>query len=201
MVFFSDPSLQSQDLFKGINLALFQTMSAHTTVGFNSYDYGSLSSASLMIIMILMFIGASPSGTGGGIKTTSIVALYAVTRFVINKREEVTFLSQKIPKDRVYFAVASFSFYFVILFIGFWAILLLENEHFTFDKLLFECISALSTVGISTGITGDLGVPSKLIICVLMFIGRIGAITFGLSLVRNFHLEPHQFIPEEDIAI
>lgn len=200
-LFLSDETLLNQGLWQGIQTALFQTMSAHTTVGFNTYDYGHFSLASTSIILLLMVIGASPSGTGGGVKTTSVVALYAVTKLVVRGREDVTFLNRKIPTDRIHLAVATMSFYFFILFIGFWAILLIEKTTFSFDKILFECISALSTAGISMGITGELSSISKIVICVLMFIGRVGVITFGLSFIRSIKLLENSFIPEEDIAL
>ncbi|MEL6922557.1 MAG: potassium transporter TrkG, partial [Bacteroidota bacterium] len=184
----------------GFQIALFQSMTAHTTVGFNSFDIGSFSTSALFVLIILMMIGASPSGTGGGIKTTSVTAVMAVLISVLRKRKIITFLNRAIPANNIYLAVSSTLFYSILLSLSTWGILLVDGELFSFQELLFECASALSTVGISTGITGDLSIGGKLIIIILMFVGRIGVLTFGFALISNAPLLKQTTI-EEDIAI
>jgi len=199
LIFFSDMELRLLG-WEGMHLAIFQSISAHTTVGFNNYDVGLIDSGGIFVIIILMIIGASPAGTGGGIKTTSITALIAVLVSVLKRRKHITFFQKEIPASNIYLAVSSTIFYSFILIVGTWSVLIIDSENFGFEKILFEVASALSTVGISTGITGQLSDLSKLIISFLMFIGRLGVLTFGFALISEAPLLQNK--PEtEDIAI
>jgi len=199
MIYFSDNTLL-QDGWAGFKYALFQCIAAHTTVGFNNYDIASINQAGLFIIILLMIVGASPAGTGGGIKTTSVSAIFAVLASILQRRNRITFLGREIPASNIYLAVASALFYGIIFIIGSWAIVRLDGSRFEFEKILFETASALSTVGLSAGITADLSDSSKLVLALLMFIGRLGVLTFGLALIAESPLMRH--IPkQEDIAI
>jgi len=183
-----------------MKLAIFQSISAHTTVGFNNYDIGMINTGGIFILIVVMIIGASPAGTGGGIKTTSITALIAVLLSVLKRRKHITFFQKEIPSSNIYLAISSVIFYSFILIIGTWAVLLIDGERLGFQNILFEASSALSTVGISTGITGELSDWSKLIISLLMFIGRLGVLTFGFALISKAPLLRSK--PKvEDIAI
>lgn len=198
-IFFSDSQLRTSG-FDGLQIAVFQSISAHTTVGFNNYDIGAISSGGTFVLIILMIVGASPAGTGGGIKTTSITALIAVLISVLKRRKNVTFFNKEIPASNIYLAISSGIFYAVILIFGTWMILLVDGNTFNFQSILFEVASSLSTVGISTGITSDLSNLSKIIISILMFIGRLGVLTFGFALISKAPLLRHK--PKiEDIAI
>ena len=183
-IFISDNEIRSMG-WEGMKLASFQSISAHTTVGFNNYDIGSINVGGIFIMVILMIIGASPSGTGGGIKTTSITALIAVLLSILKRRNHITFFNKEIPAPNIYLAVSSAIFYSFILIIGTWAMLMVDGQNFGFEKILFEVASALSTVGLSTGITGELSDSGKLIISILMFIGRLGVLTFGFALISK----------------
>lgn len=199
IIFLSEPTLRGAG-WPGLKISIFQSISAHTTVGFNNYEIGTMSFGGLFILIILMIIGASPSGTGGGVKTTSVTAIFAVLISVLKRRKEITFFNKQIPASNIYLAISSAIFYLFIATIGLWGILMLENEAFTFEEVLFEVTSALSTVGLSTGLTGELCSCSKLIIAVLMFIGRLGVLTFGFALINKAPLLRSK--PEtEDIAI
>lgn len=183
-----------------MKIAMFQSISAHTTVGFNNFDLSTLNYASVFILIVLMIIGASPSGTGGGIKVTSISALLAVLSAILKRKRHVTFLGKEIPASNIYLAISSTVFYLLILIVGTWMVLMVEGTAFAFERILFEVSSALSTVGLSTGITADLQDASKLIIALWMFIGRLGVLTFGLALISENPLIRKK--PEiEDIAI
>ncbi len=201
LVYLSDPTLRAMPFLTGFNLTLFQTMSAMTTVGFNTYEYGNLSQSGMLIIILLMALGASPSGTGGGIKTTTITALYATMNGVIHNRDKISFFNRIIPSDRLNLAVATLFLYVLILILGLWVINISDGHQHSFINLLFESVSALSTAGISTGITADLSSFGKVIICVLMFIGRVSPLAIGLSIIINHHNSTETFIPEEDLAI
>jgi len=231
--------IKSESFDKNLLLtSFFQSMTALTTVGFNTIPIGAMSSSSLFVISILMITGASPSGTGGGIKSTTISSMFGIIGSVFSSKKEyidlkypdtknneqneikknkskffeifstkdeskievndkfekrnkelrdlfgdlfkIKLLNRTIPFDRVIHAVATFVFYFVILFIG--ILFLLSFENFTFEQIFFEAASALGTVGLSTGITGSLSLFGKIIIIILMFIGRLGPITFGVIL-------------------
>ena len=178
--------------------AFFQTMSAMTTVGFNSVDFGVFSQAVLLVIIFLMYVGASPSGTAGGIKITTLTALIAILKSRIQGNQQVTFLGKAIPQERLSIATSSFIFYSSILVLGCFIITL--TNHYKFENLFFEVASALGTVGLSTGITGQLDILGKLTLIVLMFIGRLGVLTFGLAL---WHRNNKNFkhCKEEDIAL
>jgi len=200
-IYLSDIELRAMG-WEGLKLAIFQSISAHTTVGFNNYDLGLIDVSGIFVMIILMMIGASPAGTGGGIKTTSITALIAVLITVLKRRNHITFFHKEIPASNVYLAVSSAIFYTFIIFIGTWAILMVDGKNFEFEKILFEVTSALSTVGLSTGITGQLSDLSKLIISFLMFIGRLGVLTFGYAVISQAPLLKLRDKPEiEDIAI
>lgn len=183
-----------------LQTAMFQSMTSHTTVGFNSMDLRDLSFASILMLIILMIIGASPSGTGGGVKTTSLTAIYAVLKSVLTRQSYVTLFGREIPANRILSAVSSFVFYLVFLMFATFLLFLVEGENFRFEEILFEASSALSTVGISLGITSSLSDFSKVFVSVLMFIGRIGVIAIGLALVHEtpkIKIQPQA----EDIAI
>lgn len=193
-----EPSLRALPAGERWMTALFQVMTASTTVGFNTVPIGALSASSLFLLTIVMVIGASPSGTGGGIKTTSVTALWAVMLSVMRRRNQVTFLRREIPDTRVRAAVANVSFYALTLAAGVYALALVEPA--PLPDQLFECASALGTVGLSRGITGALSDWGKGIIIALMFLGRVGPLALGMALVRRVApgREEH---PEEDVAI
>jgi len=198
-VFLSDFQLRSLG-WEGFKLAIFQCVSAHTTVGFNNYDIGTIGLGGIFIMIILMIIGASPAGTGGGLKTTSITALIGVLFSVLKRRKHITFFHKEIPASNIYLAVSAGIFYSFILIIGTWIVLILDGTKFEFEKILFEVSSALSTVGLSTGITSELSDLSKLVISFLMFVGRLGVLTFGFALISKSPLFRDK--PKiEDIAI
>jgi len=198
-VFLSDDTLIHQG-FDGFGLAFFQTISAHTTVGFNNYEIGNLSTAAIFTLTLLMIIGASPSGTGGGIKTTSLTAIFAVLKAILKKQQYITFLKKEIPSSNIFLAVASAIFYLLIFVIGTWLLLLIEGDHIASHRIFFEASSALSTVGISTGITSLLSDAGKMIVAGLMFLGRVGVLSFGFAMLKRAPLL--RSAPQaEDIAI
>ena len=160
--------------------AFFQAMTAMTTVGFNTVPIGGLVQGALLIVVLLMIVGASPSGTGGGLKTTTLSAIYAVVRSVLRGDEAVTYGGRPIPTDRVLAAVASFAFYVAVLTAGLLSLTLTEDADFL--ALAFEATSALGTVGLSMGITGDLTAMGKLAVIGLMFAGRLGPLSVGSAL-------------------
>lgn len=180
LFFVTEPTIQSLPPYERLTMSFFQVMTAITTVGFNTIPIGSISQASLLLIIFLMVIGASPAGTGGGLKTTTLTALLGVIRSSILGRKKVTFWGKEIPEERIRVAITSLGFYTGVLILGCYLLALTESQ--PFEGLLFESASALGTVGLSTGITAQLTPIGKLILIGLMFIGRLGPLAFGMAL-------------------
>ncbi|MEM8545260.1 MAG: potassium transporter TrkG [Cyanobacteria bacterium P01_H01_bin.119] len=196
-LFFADPSLVELPLGERLMASGFQSMTAMTTVGFNTHPIGSLGAAPVLVMVILMVIGASPSGTGGGLKTTSIAAALAVVWSALRGQRDAVFLSRRIPSDRVLGAFTALVFYLIMFLAGSVAMLTIQGQ--VFEDVVFEAASALGTVGLSRGITGDLLPLGKLVIILLMFIGRIGPVTFGLALFNQARQRVR--LAKEDVAI
>ena len=154
--------------------ALFQSMTARTA-GFSSVDVGSISNAGLLVIMILMFIGASPGSTGGGIKTTTFFVLMQQVRSIFSKRRLGGF-HRRLPDGSLSKAATIMLMGADGRGCGTFALCVLEPQ-LDFGRLLFEQISAYSTAGLSTGITAELCPASRVVLILTMFIGRVGAVT------------------------
>lgn len=180
LIFLAEPSVRDGALDERLLKSFFQAMTAMTTVGFNTIDISGVTQATLLAMMVLMVIGASPSGTGGGLKSTTFSALVGVMRSALRGGQKVLFWGQAIPLGRVLIAIASLGFYLMLLLCGTYVLEL--TEKFDLSQNLFEAASALGTVGLSTGITADLSNVGKLVIIFLMFCGRLGPLTFGIAL-------------------
>lgn len=195
--FFTEPSIQKFSFSDKILISFFQSMSALTTVGFNTVPLGVITTASLLLITFLMYVGASPSGTGGGLKSTTLLANIAFVFSRLRGNSKVLFFKTEIPQARVTVATAVFIFYTFLIFLG--TYLLSFTEKTTLTNILFEVASALGTVGLSAGITGSLSIFGKIVIIVLMFIGRLGVLTFGIAfLERSKDVIPTEI---EDLAV
>ncbi|MGP1275395.1 MAG: TrkH family potassium uptake protein [Caulobacterales bacterium] len=184
ILFIVEPSIAGLEPAERLLAAFFQVMTASTTVGFNTVPIGNLSMAILMVMFLLMVFGASPSGTGGGLKSTTFAALVGLMRSVFKRRDTITYMGRELSEDRVHQASVSFGFYFLVLATALFALFLTELDA-PFEQVVFEAISALGTVGLSMGLTGDLSTLGKLIVIVLMLIGRVGILTFGLAIVAR----------------
>jgi trk system potassium uptake protein TrkH len=180
LFFISEPAIRHLPPHERLVAACFQVMTSITTVGFNTIPVGKLSQASLFLVIMLMVVGASPAGTGGGLKTTTFSAIFGVIRSSILGRTKVTFWGKEVPVERVRAAVASLGMYAAALIIGCYMLALTEAQ--PFEALLFESASALGTVGLSTGITAQLTPLGKLILIGLMFVGRLGPLAMGVAL-------------------
>ncbi len=154
--------------------AFFQSVSARTA-GFSTYPIGEFTEAGLFVLCILMFIGASPGSTGGGIKTSTFFALLQAARSVFSKKATGAF-KRNIPYESISKAYIITMLSLAVVCAGTFLLCVAEPEYY-FMQLLFEVISAFGTVGLSTGITPDLGNIGKLVIIFIMFIGRLGAFT------------------------
>jgi len=197
LIYFTEP-LMGQESGHAFMNSFFQTMTAMTTVGFNTVATGNLSMAILLFVTFLMYIGASPSGTAGGMKITTLTAMLSVIKSRLFGQKKITFMNRLIPFERLYVATSTFILYTSLIFL--FTFILAFTESFSLDKILFEVASALGTVGLSTGITGDLSILGKICIIILMFIGRVGVLTFGFALLERKHETTHEIV-KDDLAV
>ncbi len=170
--------------------ALFQSVTPRTA-GFNTIPIASLSAISLTIMMILMFIGASPGSTGGGIKTTTFAILLLSLKNILQGKADIEVFKRTIPSTVVYKALAIVVGTLLLLMSVFLLLLAFENKPFL--PLLFEAVSAFGTVGLSMGITPDLTIIGKLLIIILMYGGRLGPLTLGFALTRVLRREKIEY--------
>lgn len=162
--------------------ALFQSVTCRTA-GFNTVDIGALREETRHLMMILMFIGGAPGSTAGGIKVTTFSILVLATWAQFRGRPEVEVGGRRIPGRRV---LQALSLAMVALAtVATVTILLNYLEEIAYGQLLFEAVSALGTVGLTTGITFQLSPGSKVVLCLAMFIGRVGPLTLFASLVAR----------------
>ncbi len=156
----------------------FQSVTTRTA-GFNSVDLTEISYAGIFLLTILMFIGASPGSTGGGIKTTTFFVIVVSIFSVLKGRTSVVVFKRSIPLKMILKSFATALVYIAIIAIG--AILLLQDERIEFESAIFEVVSAMGTVGLSLGVTPQLSEFGKIVIILLMFIGRLGPASFALA--------------------
>ena len=183
--FFITESLLNSQFFNDLNFfekllsSIFETVSARTA-GFTNYEISlnSISDTGLLLLMTLMFIGASTGGTGGGIKTTTFIALMAATRSTLRGQKDVI-ISNRLISDKVILKAVGITVG-SLLFVLLMAMLLsttntfVKKESFTFLEILFTCISAFATVGFDIGLTAKLNHFGQFILIVGMFVGRLG---------------------------
>lgn len=154
--------------------AFFYSVSARTA-GFSTYPLGRFSDAGLLVLVVLMFIGASPGSTGGGIKTSTFLVLIQGIKSAATNKSEKAF-RYAIPKDAFRKACVITLLALTVVILGTWLIMIMEPEIALMDAL-FEVTSAFGTVGLSTGITPSLGIDAKLLSILIMYIGRLGPLT------------------------
>ena len=176
--------------------ALFHSVSARTA-GFSTVPLGSFSEAGLLVMIVLMFIGASPGSTGGGIKTTTFFTLLVGIRSAATNRSEKAF-RYSLPKEAFRKSAVITLIGLLVVLVGTLLFILAEPTVPLADAL-FEVVSAFGTVGLSTGITPTLGLHAKLLSILLMYIGRLGPLTVA-TLWYFSHGERVRF-PEGDLAI
>ncbi|MGI9526474.1 MAG: TrkH family potassium uptake protein [Weeksellaceae bacterium] len=182
LTYFTEP-VMSQTGNHPLMKSFFQSMSAMTTVGFNSVTTGDISLPNLLLVIFLMYVGASPSGTAGGMKITTLTAMISVIKSRLLGEEKITFMNRRIPSERLYVATSTFILYTSFIFL--FSFLMSFTEKAAFEDILFEVASALGTVGLSRGITGNLTDIGKALIIIIMFVGRVGVLTFGFALLAR----------------
>jgi trk system potassium uptake protein len=158
--------------------AVFQSVTFRTA-GFNTIDIGGCRMVTLFIGILLMIIGASPSSTGGGIKTTTFAVLVLSIKSLFQARDRIEIYNRTIPVQTILKSIAILLFY--ISFLSLSSIVLLATQTGSFIDIMFEATSAIGTVGLSTGMTGKLNVIGRITITLLMYVGRVGPLSVALA--------------------
>ncbi len=187
-------NLSTKDKFVA---AYFQGVTPRTA-GFNTIPIGNLRQGSLFLIIILMFIGASPGSTGGGLKTTTIGVLIITTYSLITGKEDAEVFERRLAHSTVYKALAVTIVSLLIIIVI--TLILSITEEFDFIDVFFETVSAYGTVGLSTGITNNLSPVGKVLITLMMFTGRVGPLTLAIAIGERKKNNKVRY-PEEKILI
>jgi len=195
--FTNDQTMGNLPLKDKLMSAFFLSVTPRTA-GFNTLPTGSLRSSTLFLVIVLMFIGASPGSTGGGIKTTTFgVLLITVWNMMIGK-QDIEVYNRRLDKDVIFKALS-----ITILSLGlivFVTIILTITENMEFLRVLFETVSAFGTVGLSTGITAKLSAFGRLLITITMFAGRVGPLTLAIAFAERQRKGIYHF-PKEKIMV
>ena len=178
-------------------VSFFQSITARTA-GFTTVDIGSLTTPTFLFLIFFMFVGGSSGSTAGGIKTGTFFVIIAVVYNMFRGREDVQVFERTIHRRTVQKAVsiATISLLTVLIF----CLILLYTEEASFKAVLFEAFSAFGNVGLSAGLCSDLTVIGKVVVSILIFIGRVGPLTLALVLGREIAKRKIRF-PEERIVV
>jgi trk system potassium uptake protein TrkH len=191
----NEPTLADEPLLSKLLMGLFHSTTCRTA-GFNTVNYGSLADATLFLTIILMAVGAGPCSTGGGFKVSTFMTLLVRGWSSFRGCEHANFFRRTIPPSAVERAAVTALLFAVLGIAALVALLVVEHSADVserprwFLESLFECISALGTVGLSTGITPLLSNPGKIILVGLMLLGRLGPISVALAL--SWEKRPYQ---------
>lgn len=178
--------------------AFFMSVSSRLS-GFTLFDVHAMMSATVLMVMAFMFIGAAPVSTGGGIRTTTIGLLLLSLWTWVRGRKQVVIFHKQVKAECLVKASNVFTLAIVLTFLTALLIFLLEPSHFNFEDALFESVSAFSTVGFSMGLTSEWNIPCKIVLMVAMFIGRIGVMTLAVAFATSSD-KPISY-PKENIII
>ena len=198
-------TLRDMSIGQRLLVAFFQSVTARTA-GFNTIDIGLLTNASLFIMILLMMIGAGPCSTGGGFKVTTLMTVLVRAWKALRGFSQINLFRRTIPDSAVVRSLVTMLLYAVVLVVGLTMLLVLEqsavphpNTQGLFLDALFEVVSALGTVGLTTGMTPHLTVSGRLVIIVLMFVGRLGPISVFLALSHGSRSHPITLPQEEPL--
>ena len=180
--------------------ATFQSVTARTA-GFNTVDIGKLSGASQLLLIALMFIGASPGSTGGSIKTVAFALLLLAVITALRRRERFELFRRGVPRSALHNALVVLVVALTVVVVATVLLCFFERSNgITLGGALFEVVSAFATVGLSTGITATLTTGGKIVIILTMLVGRIGPLTLVLAMGQRAARADYEY-PEEDVMI
>jgi Trk-type K+ transport system membrane component len=194
-IFEHDKSISDQSGFGQIVTSIFESMTTRNA-GFNTVDTSVLSLPVLVFFLFLMFVGAGSGSSGGGIRVSTFAVMVASVISTIRGKAHIEMFKRTISNELVLKAYSIFVFFIVGNLVGIFALVIFEYEgiesgKFTLIDIIFEHVSAASTVGLSTGITAEMSTGGKYVLIVAMFIGRVGTLTlaylFGKQVLsRNY---------------
>ncbi|WP_406678386.1 TrkH family potassium uptake protein [Moorella sp. ACPs] len=191
-------SLAPLPLGEKVLASYFQAVTPRTA-GFNTLNIGDLRPVTLLLLIILMFIGASPGSTGGGIKTSTFTTIAVAVWSIIQGKCDIEIFGRRLPRGTVLkaLAVAAVSMLLVVTVTG----IMLVTEQKEMEIILFEVVSAFGTVGLSAGLTPQLTVAGKLLITATMYSGRVGPLTLAFAIAQRLGRRGIKHYPEEGVII
>ncbi|WP_322176113.1 TrkH family potassium uptake protein [Acutalibacter caecimuris] len=193
-----DRTMAGLNFFEKLNAAFFQSVNTRTA-GFASVDIGAQGSFTKVLSVALMFVGGCPGSTAGGVKTTTLVVLLITVISTLRGQEEVSVLRHRFTPGVVYKSLTVALLGLAVVFADATALTLL-NPQLRFIDLLYEAASAFGTAGLTANVTTRLEPISRLILCVTMFIGRVGPLSFGVSILMRAKSSP-AILPEGRMLI
>ncbi|MDO4733283.1 MAG: potassium transporter TrkG [Bacillota bacterium] len=177
--------------------SLFQSVTTRTA-GFNTVDLTQLSEISLALMIILMLVGGSPGSTAGGMKTTTLAVMLSTALSVFRKKEHTHFFGRRVSGDTVRDAATIFMMYLTLFLLG--GGIISQVEEIPLSTCLYETASAIGTVGLSLGITPQLGTVSQVVLILLMYIGRVGGLTLIFSALSGYQGNTAR-LPQEKLTV
>jgi len=190
-------TMRGESFGKRMMSSYFQSVTCRTA-GFNTINQANLSYSSILLSMILMFIGASPGSTGGGIKTTTFTIMFLAIISILTGKDNVSAYKRKIPIHKIKEAISLIGISIGFLMLLLFALFVVSDG--SFQETTFEAFSAFGTVGLSMGLTNSLNFAGKIIIILLMFLGRIGPLTILYALAQRVVRKRVNYL-EENISI
>lgn len=194
----SNQTLKGMGFGQRLNTAFFQAVNTRTA-GFASVDIQAQGGFTKLLSVALMFIGGCPGSTAGGVKTTTLVVLIMTVASTLRGRDQASALGHRFTPGVVYKSLTVVLLGLGVVFAGTCALILLNPRLAPID-LLYEAASAFGTAGLSASVTPQLGVASRLLLCLMMFIGRVGPVSFGLSILMHAKASP-AILPEGRMLI
>ena len=194
---FSQPQWADLSLQERIFAAAFQAVTPRTA-GYNTVDLTQMSQPSQLLLVLLMLTGGAPGSTAGGFKVTTLAVLLLTTSAVIRRKSSAQCFGRRIAAEVLPRAVTIFFLYLSLCLLG--TLLLCSLEEISLMQALFECASAIGTVGLSLGMTPDLGSVSKVILIFLMYVGRVGGVTLVFAIWTGGAMAPAQ-LPQEKVTV
>lgn len=194
---FSMPAWADMTMGEKVFASFFQSITTRTA-GYNTVDLTKLTQSGQMIMILLMLVGGSPGSTAGGMKVTTFAVLFATAIAVFRRRPNAHIFGRRIPNDTAHYAATVLILYLSLFLAG--GIFIGCAENMPIVPALFEAASAIATVGVTLGITPDLCVASKIVLIILMFLGRVGGMTIVYAALSTKHPYVSEF-PQEKIMV
>lgn len=194
---FGMPGWEDMSVGERILASFFQSITTRTA-GYNTVDLTQLTQSGQMIMILLMLIGGSPGSTAGGMKVTTLAVLFATAVAVFRRRPNAHIFGRRIPNDTAHYAATVLILYLSLFLAG--GIFIGCAENMPIVPALFEAAFAIATVGVTLGITPDLCAASKVVLIILMFLGRVGGMTIVYAALSTKHPYVSEF-PQEKIMV